>query len=155
MLCFHRWPHFEQGVYTGDLQSSTPNCTFLWLCFFSEVDGHLIPIAVMTPTHISSSQVHILIPREQAAWGHCFIIVVVGFWNLILLIYALWQVILCKLWSKFLQLCLCEQIKHHWGTCSWLYKCTSSTIIFLTWHLGYFGSFWTPFFSTHPKPSQT
>lgn len=30
MLCLHRWPHCEFGVYTDDLQSSSPNYIFLW-----------------------------------------------------------------------------------------------------------------------------
>lgn len=100
----YRWP---PELHSKIHFSMTP-----W--FFSKAYGHLIPIAVVNPTHISSSQGHVLSPRGQAAWGNCFFIVV-GFWNLSWLMYALCQVILCKLWNKFLQLCLCEQIKHHWG----------------------------------------
>lgn len=109
------------SVWTGGLYGWPPELHskrhfFMTPWFFSEAYGHLIPVAVVNPAHICSSQGHTLIHRGQAAWENCFFIVIVGFWNLIWLMCALCQVILCKLWSKFLQLCLCEQIKHHWGS---------------------------------------
>lgn len=64
---------------------------FMMPWFFSETYGHLIPVAVVSPIHISSFQGHILIFRGQAAWENSFFIIVY-FWNFIWLMYAHYRV---------------------------------------------------------------
>lgn len=104
--------------------------------FFSEAYGHLIPTKVLNPTHISSSQGHILIPREQAAWGSYFFIVLVGFWNLIWLMHALRQ--FCARSEASFCSCVYVSKLNTTGDYSWMYNWTSYTIRFLEWHLAYF-----------------
>jgi len=129
------------SVWTGGLYRQLPELhsrlhfsVTPWL--FSKAYGHLIPLTVVNPAHIAFSQWHILIHRGQGAWENSFF-TVVGFWNLIWLMCALCQAIQCKLWIKFLQLCLWEQINHQWGLLR-LYNWTRYTIIFLARCLAYF-----------------